>query len=442
MEETVKEPTSATAKAGSTGKPTSRLLRYPLRSATKPREEKPPLTDASNSSASRARVRTTSNVSKSVSVLDVSSKEKSAKPPRRMSIPTKPSASPAPNKIIGNITPISETRAKRSTTNSVKSDTPTSDVSKSTARRNFNRLSSAPYWVSQIKLSESTAKHSISLGFFSLALEAECEPLQLLRDELQSYVRRHNLAEFGESLKQLFERYNISEMLDQLQVSETCTFVPEDENRSSDDDVRSSSSITIVQEQKLKTSSICSTEVYQVKDMNNEKTKENYRITGATDTEVYEVKDINTEKTEKNSSSIGATDTEVYQVKDMNTEKTEKNSSSIGTTEVYKVKDVKKEAGKKTDSATTKTRRSTRTNAANPTSGLQSGGGNTQKKPQKPKKKQESNKAVDKLKKQGKKSSDEEGPIEAPAAEKSLQENKENMDEALAQAAEIRLVEV
>lgn len=115
-----------------------------------------------------------STVSKSVGVLDLSGKEKPAKPPRRMSIPTKSSATPAP-KLVGNITPISEARSKKSTTNSVKSNTPVSDISKSTTRRNFSRLLSASYWVSQIKLSESIGKHSISLGFFRLAVEAECE---------------------------------------------------------------------------------------------------------------------------------------------------------------------------------------------------------------------------------------------------------------------------
>lgn len=120
------------------------------------------------------RGRTPSSVSKSMGVIDLFDKGKSAKPARRLSIPTKATLSPAP-KPVGNITPITETRAKRSVSSQVKSDTPVSDVSKSLSRKKFIILSSASYWLSQIKLSEASAKHSISLGFFKLALEAGCE---------------------------------------------------------------------------------------------------------------------------------------------------------------------------------------------------------------------------------------------------------------------------
>ncbi|KAK9278834.1 hypothetical protein L1049_028413 [Liquidambar formosana] len=216
-------------------------LRYPLRSASKSKEEKPPVAEISNSSASK-RGRPASIVSKSMNVLDLSGKEKSsAKPPRRLSIPAKSTVSPVPN-TIGNITPISEVRAKRSVSSQGKNDTPISDVSKSGSRRKFSVLSSASYWLSQIKLSESAAKHSISLGFFKLALEAGCEPLQRMRDELKSYARRNNLVELGEPVKELFDSYNISENLEQLQVSETFSQAPEEGARSSDDDVHSSSS--------------------------------------------------------------------------------------------------------------------------------------------------------------------------------------------------------
>lgn len=108
----------------------------------------------------------------SVSALDISGKEKSAKPPRRLSIPTKPTASPR-QVPLGSITPISETRMKRNTPG--KNDTPVSDVSKSISRRKFSVIYSVSYWLAQIKLSESTSKHSISLGFFKLALESGCE---------------------------------------------------------------------------------------------------------------------------------------------------------------------------------------------------------------------------------------------------------------------------
>lgn len=120
------------------------------------------------------RARPTPGVSKSMNVLDLSAKDKSAKPPRRLSIPTKTSVTPA-SKRIDSMTPISETRIKRSVRSQAKSDTPSSEVSNSGMSRLFSRISTASYWLSQIKLAETAAKHSISLGFFKLALEAGCE---------------------------------------------------------------------------------------------------------------------------------------------------------------------------------------------------------------------------------------------------------------------------
>nr|XP_043617349.1 uncharacterized protein LOC122589165 [Erigeron canadensis] len=230
MEDTVKEQSSASGNKGG-----AKLLRYPLRSASKPKD----VTASSPSvvSASR-RGKPTPSVSQSVSVLDVSAaKEKSsAKPPRRMSIPTKPTASPAA-KSVGYTTPISEARGSRALGNlKGKSDTPASDVSRSLNRKKFTVLSSASYWLSHIKLSEAAGKHQLSLGFFKLALEAGCENVQLLKDELKSYACRHNLLDLEESAKEVLQSYEISESLEQLQVSETCSHVPED------DDARSLSS--------------------------------------------------------------------------------------------------------------------------------------------------------------------------------------------------------
>ncbi|GFZ03631.1 hypothetical protein Acr_16g0002550 [Actinidia rufa] len=238
MEDSVKDLSFA---PGNIAK-TSSKLRYPLRSATKSKEEKPAAAELSNPSAAK-RGRPASSVSKSVSVLDLSGKDKLGKPPRRLSIPVKSTVSPVP-RSVGTISPISEARAKRSVNSQTKNDTPVSDVSKSSNRRKFSVLSSASYWLSQIKLSESAAKHTISLGFFKLALEAGCEPLQKMRDELKSYARRYNLAELGENAEALFESYNISESFEQLQVSETCSHVNAEGTRSSDDDARSSSSVT------------------------------------------------------------------------------------------------------------------------------------------------------------------------------------------------------
>lgn len=113
-------------------------------------------------------------------VLDLSGKDKPAKPPRRLSIPNKSAATPAP-KLGGNITPISEARSRRS----VKSETPaSSDTSRLTSRKKFSILSSESYWLSQIKLSEAAGKHSVSLGFFKLALDAGCE-VQLINPSFQ-----------------------------------------------------------------------------------------------------------------------------------------------------------------------------------------------------------------------------------------------------------------
>ncbi|KAL3528339.1 hypothetical protein ACH5RR_007661 [Cinchona calisaya] len=270
----VKEQQSSVA-SGNVRRSATRLLRYPLRSsATKSKaaeeekeKEKPLLPDSSsNTSSSRSRGRIASSVSKSVGVLDLSGKEKSAKPSRRLSIPTKSTASPA-TRSVGNITPISEARAMKS---SGKSDTPLSYASKSSLRRKFNSLTSASYWQSLIKLSESASKHSVSLGFFKLALEMGCEPLQLLRDELNSYVHCHNLAEFRETVKELCQGYNILENLEQLQVSETCSHVPEEETRSFDDDLHSPSSITDTQKLNLNSSNAGTVEACQVKDTHQE----------------------------------------------------------------------------------------------------------------------------------------------------------------------------
>ncbi|KAI4336025.1 hypothetical protein L6164_014603 [Bauhinia variegata] len=257
MEEPFKEQPSAGV-SGNSARP--KLQRYTLRSSLKPKEDKPDAPDLSNS-ASIKRGRLTSSVSKSVGVLNLSGKEKSAKPPRRLSIPAKSSATPG-QKLLSNITPISETRSRRSANGHGRNETPISDISRPSNRKKFNTLTSASYWLQQIKLSESDAKHKISLGFFKLALEAGCEAihLQRMQDELKSYVHRHQLAEFDDIVKELFEGYNITENTEQLQVSETISPVPEEGNRSSDDDVQSSSSTMGVGKLKPKCLNIGSTQ--------------------------------------------------------------------------------------------------------------------------------------------------------------------------------------
>ncbi|KAK4795036.1 hypothetical protein SAY86_013030 [Trapa natans] len=233
MEESVKEQSSVSGNEGKT-----KLQRYALRSAAKMKVEK---VEPAKSSASR-RARPPSAVSKSVGVLDLSSKDNPAKSPRRLSVPAKSNTSSS-TRLASTITPILEARARRSANSQGKSETPLSDVSRSSSRRKFCALSSASYWLQQIKLSETAAKHSISLGFFKLALEAGCE-LQKLREELKRYAKRHGLLELKETLKELFNMYNIVEYAEKLQVSETCSHVPEEGTRSSDDGVGSSTSTT------------------------------------------------------------------------------------------------------------------------------------------------------------------------------------------------------
>ncbi|KAL5078075.1 hypothetical protein RYX36_017059 [Vicia faba] len=178
MEEVINEQSSVEVSGKAASR--SKLLRYLLRSSNKSKEPKLDATNSTNPSESK-RGRNTPNVSKSVGVLDFSVKGKSssAKPPRRLSNPVKASPTPSP-KAVGNITPISETRSRRSGNNQgpqTKVQTPVSDIFRSTAWK-FSLLSSASYWLNQIKLSENAAKHRISLGFFKLALEAGCEPFQ------------------------------------------------------------------------------------------------------------------------------------------------------------------------------------------------------------------------------------------------------------------------
>ncbi|KAI3673435.1 hypothetical protein L6452_39554 [Arctium lappa] len=248
MEDALKDQSSV---SGNQGGGSAKLLRYPLRSATKSKDDKPPI--SAPSTASR-RGRPFSSVSQSVSVLDISAKEKSAKPPRRLSIPTKSTASPAP-KPACDITPISEARAIRSRNIEAKSDTPISDVSRSSSRKKFSVLSSASYWLSQIKLSEAAGKHRVSLGFFKLAQVAACENLQLLRNELQSYALRHNILDLGESAKEVLQSYEIPKCIEQMQVSETyCSHEPEQGTQSSSDDAHSLSSINEIPKQKPRSS--------------------------------------------------------------------------------------------------------------------------------------------------------------------------------------------
>ncbi|KAL8151139.1 hypothetical protein V2J09_020947 [Rumex salicifolius] len=247
MEDPVKPQQLSSATTASNGKS---KLRYPLRSSTtKLTADKSP---TENSVSTHKRGRATLSVSKSVNLASLSANDKSSKPVRRLSIPAKRTVSPRPKPSSKN-TPTSDNRARRSLSSQGKSDTPASHPPpKSSTRPKFNVLSSASYWLSQIKLSESVPNHALSLGFFKLALEAGCEPLHRLRDELKSYVLKHNMTKLEETVSQLFEIYGISETLGQIQVSESCSHVPEEGTLSSIETVQKSNSPTGEGKLKLK----------------------------------------------------------------------------------------------------------------------------------------------------------------------------------------------
>lgn len=101
-----------------------------------------------------------------------------------------------------------------------------------------------------------------------------------MREELKSYARRHSLVEFGESVKELLTSYDISENLEQLQVSETCSQVPGEGTRSSDDDVHSSSSTRSTRRLKPKSLNTDAAQVSSVtQSANTETTQKNYPAT-------------------------------------------------------------------------------------------------------------------------------------------------------------------
>ncbi|XP_072983317.1 uncharacterized protein [Typha latifolia] len=64
----------------------------------------------------------------------------------------------------------------------------------------LDRLESATYWLGQIRLAESVAKHFVSAAFFRLALECRAQPFHKLQGELRQYVARHR----GKSVESLW----------------------------------------------------------------------------------------------------------------------------------------------------------------------------------------------------------------------------------------------
>ncbi|CAH2043823.1 unnamed protein product [Thlaspi arvense] len=239
MEKSTEKSVSSVA----SGNSINSKLRYPLRSALRSKEGKPPVPDFSGSSVPR-RGRVASAVSQSTTVLDLSGKKSvdRAKPPRRLSIPTKTSSNSSV-KSVSSITSVSESKPKRSANTRSLNETPVPSVLRSVTRRKVEDLSSSTYWLSHIKLAESAAKHSISLGFFKLALHAGCEPIDQMKQELKSYARRNSLEELADAMKELSELYNTSEESKQVQISETSSVVAEETAASlnnDNDDVQSS----------------------------------------------------------------------------------------------------------------------------------------------------------------------------------------------------------
>ncbi|MQL70610.1 hypothetical protein Taro_002927, partial [Colocasia esculenta] len=174
-------------------------------------------------------------------VVSTSEKDKAVKPPRRLSLPPKLSTtSPSPRSAaVKSMSPVSQLRISKPDSKG-KVGSP-ADVSKPTGRKKFDVLSSASYWLSQVKLSESTSKHSLSLGFFKLAFEAGCEPQQRVRQELKSYALRHKILELGEPARELLKGYSILEELEQLQVSQSGSQEPDELKKTSKEEVHSRS---------------------------------------------------------------------------------------------------------------------------------------------------------------------------------------------------------
>ncbi|CAH8353911.1 unnamed protein product [Eruca vesicaria subsp. sativa] len=238
MEKSTEKSVSSVA----SGNSINSKLRYPLRSALKP-----PVPDFSGGASSAPRRgRVASVVSQSTTVLDLSAKksvERAKLPPRRMSIPNKASSNSSVSRSVSSsVTSLSESKGKRPGGNvrrSLKEEMPVSSVMRSGARRKVvEDLTSCSYWMAHIKLAESVGKHSISLGFFKLALHAGCEPLEKMREELKSYVARNNMDGLADAVKELSELYCIVEEAKQTEkISDTTSVAAEE---ATDDNVQSS----------------------------------------------------------------------------------------------------------------------------------------------------------------------------------------------------------
>ncbi|XP_078435570.1 uncharacterized protein LOC144706473 [Wolffia australiana] len=73
----------------------------------------------------------------------------------------------------------------------------------------FDKLESASYWLSQIKLAESAGKHFVSAAFFRLAIDCNAEPIRNLKSELRQYLIRHGDLAIETAWKEISSDYGL-----------------------------------------------------------------------------------------------------------------------------------------------------------------------------------------------------------------------------------------
>jgi hypothetical protein len=148
--------------------------------------------------------------------------------------------------------------------------------------------------------------------------------IQRLRNELKSYVGRHELSDFGETVKELFESYNIPDHQEQVQVSETCSHVlPDDATRSSDDEVHSSLSITGTRKLRPRSLNADASQVSTVTQSANKETSQRKNTT-ATNTRVGSLN-----KNTENSRTVSETGSRRVQKKPQKSSKEETTKRKI-----------------------------------------------------------------------------------------------------------------
>ncbi|KAG2326928.1 hypothetical protein Bca52824_009656 [Brassica carinata] len=406
MEKSTEKSVSSVA----SGNSINSKLRYPLRSALRSKEGKPPVPDFSGGSSAPRRGRVASAVSQSTTVLDLSAKKSvdRAKPPRRMSIPNKASSNSSVRSVSSSVTSLSEAKAKRPGGYTARSlnVTPVSGAMRSVARRKVEDLSSSTYWLAHVKLAESVAKHSISLGFFKLALHAGCEPLEKMREELKSYAARNNMDGLADAMKELSELYCILEESKQTQkISETSSVVAEETNVSlkNDDDVQSSLSTPV--------DSNITSEI-----MNEDVSRDSAVIEEAKEEEVSE--SIPQERTRRSLDVINVNQADVPEV----VQGSEDGAPMVTVVQPPEKKRANKKETVSKNSLPVKTKKAVATNSVNPRTVPENKDNKSQKKVQERITKPRTKKVQEETKKSTKKPAAKEGEV------KSLKqmENKEN----------------